>query len=448
MTGEAVVGEAAAGVPCWAVDAGEVPPQPQLHGIVTADVVVVGAGLAGLSCAYHLAERAPGLDVVVVDAEGPAAGASGRGTGLLGPRAGPAVDRAVRRFGARTARRMHRAGEQAVRDVLDLCVRLDVPGGVRRGGQLVAAGSPAGLGALARQARAYRALGVDVPVLTPAGVRDRVGVPYRAALLYEPAATLDPAALTRALARACADKGVRFYGRSPLLALRPGDLVGPELVLPHGRLYAGQAVLAVNSAAQALDLPVGTVVPLEVYAVATEPLSTPAYETLGGRTGHAVVDAVPLAPYFRLLPDRRLVAGGGTATVPAGLGTARLQARRERAWARLERRLRILHPDLAGVGVTHRWSGRIGMTGDDLPVVGPVQGHPDVWYIGGCGGHGLALSVAHGAHVATALLGESPATAPLPWHRSRAPSLPVRGPARPLLRAYVDTLGHTARRSC
>ncbi|MFF4472454.1 NAD(P)/FAD-dependent oxidoreductase [Streptomyces sp. NPDC001599] len=435
-----------AGTPYW--DPAELPPQPQLHGVVTADVAVVGAGLAGLSCAYHLAERAPGLDIAVVDAQHPAAGASGRGTGLLGPRAGPALDRAVRRFGAGTARRMHRASQQAVRDVLDLCTRLDVPCGLRPGEQLMATRSPAGLVALARQARACRELGLDVPVLTPAAIRERVGVSYRAALLHRPAATLDPAALTCALARACADKGVRFYGRSPLLALRPGDLVGPELVLPHGRLYAGQAVLAVNSAAEALDLPVGTVLPLEVYAVATEPLSPAAYELLGGRTGHAVVDAVPLAPYFRLLPDGGLMAGGGTAALPAGLAASRLQPLRERAWTRLERWLRALHPDLARVRVTHRWSGRIGMTADDLPVVGPVPGYSDVWYIGGCGGHGLALSVAHGAHVAGALLGEPDPGEPLPWHRSHAPRLPLRGPVRPLLRACVDAHGWAVRRVC
>ncbi|GAA4815854.1 FAD-binding oxidoreductase [Streptomyces ziwulingensis] len=434
-----------AGTPYWGP--AEPAPQPQVHGVVTADVAVVGAGLAGLACAYHLAERAPGLDIAVIDAQGPAAGASGRGTGLLGPRAGPAVDRAVRRFGPGTARRMHQASLRAVTDVLDLCARLDVPW-VRPGAQIMAARSPGGLMALARQARAYRELGLDVPVLSAAGIRERVGVAYRAGLVHRPAAALDPAALTGALARACVAKGVRFYGESPLLTVRPGDLVGPELVFPHGRLYAGQAVLAVNSAAQHLNLPVGTVFPLEVYALATAPLSAPAYEALGGRAGYSVVDAVPLAPYFRLLPDRGVMAGGGSAALPSGLGTPRLQAQRERAWYWLERWLRSLHPELAQVSVTHRWSGRIAMTADDVPVVGPLHGFPDVWYIGGCGGHGLALSVAHGEHVAAALLGERGTGDPMPWHRSRAPRLPVRGPGRALLRAYVDIHGRVVRRTC
>ncbi|MBQ1088734.1 FAD-binding oxidoreductase [Streptomyces sp. B93] len=438
--------ERPAGTPHW--DPAELPPQVPLHGVVTADVAVVGAGLAGLACAYHLAERAPGLDIAVVDAARPAAGASGRGTGLLGPRAGPSIDRAVHRFGPHTARRMHQASVRAVRDVLDLCARLDVSCGLRPGAQLMATRSRAGLAALARQARAYRALGLDVPVLSGAGILARVGVPYNAGLLYRTAATLDPAALTSALARACAAKSVRFYGESPLRAVRAGDLVGSELVFPHGRLYAGQTVVAVNSAAPALGLPVGTVLPLEVHAVATPPVSRTAYEALGGRHGYAVVDAVPMAPYFRTLPDGGLVAGGGTVTVPTGLAPERLRAARERAWNWLGRWLRGLHPELHDVPVVHRWSGRIGMTGDGLPVVGPVRGLPDVWYIGGCGGHGLAMSVAHGAHVAAALLGEPEPGDPLPWHRPAAPWMPVQGPGRPLLRAALDTLGRYTRRTC
>ncbi len=441
----------AAGTPCWdRADGGrecaELPPQPEVHGVVTADAAVVGAGLAGLATAYHLADRAPGMDIVVVDAERPAAGASGRGTGLLGPRVGPPVDQAARRYGPAAARRMHLASVRAVERVLDLVARLDVRCGLRAGEQLVAARSTAGLRALARQARTYRALGVEIPVLTPTAIRERVGVAYPAGLLYRTAATLDPAALTCALARACAAKGVRFYGGSPLLAVRAGDLIGPELTFPHGRLHAGQAVLAVNSAAGALGLPVGTVLPLEVYAVATAPLGTAAYRALGGRSGCAVIDAVPPAPYFRVLPDGGLVAGGGTVLAPTGLSARRVQTVRERAWSRLERWLGTLHPQLARVPVAHRWAGRIGVTADGLPVVGPVDGCPGVWYIGGCCGHGLAMSVAHGADVAAALLGEPAPGGAQPWHRSRAPRLPVPRPARPVLRAWLDVQGRRALR--
>jgi glycine/D-amino acid oxidase-like deaminating enzyme len=438
----------AAGTPCWAAADAQPPRLPPLRGRLTADVAVVGAGLAGLSTAYHLADRAPWLDIAVVDAEHPAAGASGRGTGLLGPRAGPPIDKAARRHGPDAARRMHLASVEAVEQVLALCDKLGAACGLRPGEQIVAARSPAGLAALARQTDTYRALGLDIAPLSAAEMRSRLDVPRTAGLLYPTAATLDPAALSAALASACAAKGVRFHGGSPLREVRRTAATGTELAFAHGVLRADQAVLAVNSAAGPLGLPVGTVLPLEVPAVATAPLGPEAYEALGGRTGAAMLDAVPLAPYFRLLPDGGLVAGGGTALLPAGRDGRRAHAARERAWAWLVRWLRTLHPDLVSVPITHRWTGRIGMTGDDLPVVGPVAGLPGVRYIGGCCGHGLALSVAHGAWTAGALLGEADRNAALPWHRPRAPRLPTGGPAGPLLRAALGVLGRTARRTC
>ncbi len=46
-----------------------------------ADAVIVGAGVMGTSTAFHLAER--GVDVLVLDAEGPAAGATARSAALV-----------------------------------------------------------------------------------------------------------------------------------------------------------------------------------------------------------------------------------------------------------------------------------------------------------------------------------------------------------------------------
>ncbi len=436
-----------AGRPLWdAVTAGPAAGPPttpaaraRVRGVLDADVTVVGAGLAGLSTAYHLAAHDPGRSVLVVDAEGPAAGASGRGTGLLGPRVGPSVDRAVRRFGPDTARRMYAASTAAVERVRELSAELGVDTGPREATQVVATRTAAGLASLARQAAAYRELGLDVPVLSAAEIGALVEVPRHAGLRYR-AATLDPAELSRALAAACAAKGVRFLGNSPLRAVRAETSGGVRLVFPGGTVRSRKAVLAVNAAAGSLGLPVGTVLPLSVHAVATAPLPADAQRALGGDTRCALIDAHPLGDYFRLTPDGRLMFGGGRPVLAPVSDDSAATA----VWAGLEQRLRRLHPALAQAEVTHRWAGRIGMTGDDLPVVGPLAGLPDVWYVGGCCGHGLAMSVAHGAHVAEALCGGSPEL--LPWHRSRAPKLPLPAPVRPLLRAGLSRMARAARR--
>src|SRR5271169_3479782 len=65
------------------------------------DVLVIGAGIAGLSCAWHLAER--GVDCTVVEARTAASGASGRNGGFLVAGAAPAHQDAVRQFGHEVA---------------------------------------------------------------------------------------------------------------------------------------------------------------------------------------------------------------------------------------------------------------------------------------------------------------------------------------------------------
>ncbi|NJP66790.1 FAD-dependent oxidoreductase [Streptomyces spiramenti] len=427
---------------------------PRVAGSLSADVVVVGAGLAGLATAHHLLASDPSADVVVVDALRPAAGASGRGTGLLGPRVGPPIDVAARRFGPSVARAAHLASEAAVARVIDLAAAVGAPAGLRPGGQIVATRTASGLASLARQDAAYRSLGLTVPVLSAADIRRRVGVPYHAGLLYRGAATLDPAAFTHALATACAAAGARFHHDSPLLGLRPGTLRTPsELRFAEGTLRARKVVLAVNADADRLGLPVGTVLPLRVHAVATAPLAPEVRAALGGADGASLVDGSPTAPYFRLTPDGGLVVGGGRVShaprhEPGGDGPGHDAASRVAAWRWLEERLRRLHPGLVDVPVAHRWSGRIGMTVDGLPVVGRVGGHPDIWYIGGCCGHGLAMSVAHGRYVASHLTGPAPAGSRLPWHRDRAPRLPLASrPARALLRAHLRQLERAAHRT-
>ena len=66
----------------YADTAGGAPALPTLHTALDADVCVVGGGFAGLNTALGLAERGH-RDVVLLEAEQPAFGASGRNGGFV-----------------------------------------------------------------------------------------------------------------------------------------------------------------------------------------------------------------------------------------------------------------------------------------------------------------------------------------------------------------------------
>ncbi len=67
----------------WSATAGAGDEYPTLQGSRTADVAVIGGGYLGLSCALHLAE--PGTNVVLLEAQTPGWGASGRNGGQIIP---------------------------------------------------------------------------------------------------------------------------------------------------------------------------------------------------------------------------------------------------------------------------------------------------------------------------------------------------------------------------
>ena len=94
--------------PIWSsVSLPERPPFP--GGTIRADVAVIGAGLTGLSAAYHLLKHRPGLRLMVLEAGRIGAGASGRTTGMVGPGVGQSLAALVRRFGPEQARVLYAA---------------------------------------------------------------------------------------------------------------------------------------------------------------------------------------------------------------------------------------------------------------------------------------------------------------------------------------------------
>jgi glycine/D-amino acid oxidase-like deaminating enzyme len=423
-----------------------------VDGAVDADVAVIGAGLTGLSTAWHLLERRPGLRVVVLDAGGAAAGASGAGTGLLGPRAGPPVTVARRRYGDRAARAMFAASRDAVAAVRGLVEHTGIDCGMRHPGQVLGARSAAAAD-LRAQAAAYAELGfAEVEALSGDELDRRVGPGYRFGLAFPDAGTLDPAALTTGLAAAVVARGGRFHPGSRVVHCggRRGAAV---LRLARGTVRAATVVVATNAFTPALRLPVGGVLPLYAHAVATAPLPAGTVAALGGPLAAAVVGVGPLAPYHRLTPDGRLVVGGGRVLFPRGpVGRrpagARDAALSEATWRRLGEYARDLCQVPAEVVVTHHWGGPIALTADGLPVLGPVRNRPGFWFAGGWCGHGLAMSVWAGSALAGAILDGEPPHPDLPWWRAAAPRLPLGGPAgvvvRPALRVY---LGRLARRA-
>jgi D-hydroxyproline dehydrogenase subunit beta len=197
---------------------------------MSSDVVVVGGGVVGCACALALAGR--GLEVVVLERAGLAAGASGRNRGLLLPHPDPAFDLLYREDVAGYRRLAEQAG---------------VPVDLRPAALLVVAGDGAGLAEAERLAVALAGFGHAVEPLDPgvlATLEPCLAPDLAGGYRQDEGFQVDPTAATLAFAAAARRAGAVFHthDQAHRLLVDGGRVTG--VATDSGPRAAGAVVLA------------------------------------------------------------------------------------------------------------------------------------------------------------------------------------------------------------
>ena len=359
-----------ANTPLW--DDGTWQALAPLHGLVTADVCVVGLGGSGLSCIDDL--LALGHSVVGIDAGDVASGAAGRNGGLLLPGTADYHHDAVRLLGRARAVRLHEL-------TLEEITRIDAqaPGCVRYPGSVRLSASDEEDGDCTRQYAAMRADGLPV---------EPYDGPFGHGLFFPGDAAFNPLRRCRALARRVQANGAVLFGRSAALRVDAGVVSTTD-----GMIHCDRVICAVDGRLEAL-LPelLGAVRTARLQMLATAPASDVSIPCpMSTRWGF---------DYWQQLPDGAIALGGGRDVAMDEEWThdreptARVQAHLEQV---LRERLGVHAP------ITHRWAANVSYTDSGLPVLAEVR--PRVWAIGGYSGTGNAMGALCGRAVARAAFG-------------------------------------------
>ena len=344
----------------------------------SADVLVVGAGVVGLSIA--LALRTRGAQVVVLERAGVAEGQSGIQPGGIRLQWGTTLNC---RLAIESRAWWTTAGERLdgpVTFAFDSC------------GYLFVAHGEAVLERLTAAVRLQNAAGVPSRVVSPAE-----------------AGRLVPGLRTESLVGAtyCAEDGYMDEPRAAIAAIARQldvrratvDAVVPDggtwaLDTTTGRFTAPSVVVAAGADTRALVGPLGVDLPIEL-----EPrhlfLSPPIRERL--------LEPLVIAPELRFaakqLHDGRVLASDLGAT-----GDPETEAPEWRRNVRAA--ISDLLPILEYVGLDVLVSGSYDVTPDRQPILGPLPGHDGLHVAAGFSGHGFMIAPAVGRIVAGGVAGE------------------------------------------
>jgi glycine/D-amino acid oxidase-like deaminating enzyme len=344
-----------------------VTPTRPLEGDATADVVIVGGGYLGLWTAWQLLVLEPGVDVLVVEAEVCGHGPSGRNGGFCETLWGDAAT-LRERAGDAAALAVCRASEEAVRGIGAWCEENGVDAWFREAPMLRVATTASQLGSWADNVRAAVELGApeEVVELSADAVRGRCDSPlFLGGVAYRLNATVHPARLALGLREQLLARGVRIHERTEVTKLTRDGSVETRA----GRIRAGAAVLAANSATAAFPGYRLSLAVASSHIVLTEPVPD-VLEELGWTGGEAIVDSRTLVHYTRTTPDGRIAFGwGGGVMGRAGRTPRRLEIDPS-VVARTQQSLVRFFPQLRDRAVTHAWGGPIDVSPTHLPIFG------------------------------------------------------------------------------
>jgi gamma-glutamylputrescine oxidase len=330
------------------------------------EVVIVGAGLTGLSTAYHLAKL--GVRSVVLEAGLVADGASGRAGGLV--LEGTAV---------------------GIMEQVDSCVE-----GLRRLVEAEQIDCSLQLQGCWEIEHRKDDSGTMLP-WSDGGARIAI------AKLVS-GGTVEPARLSFGLARAAVAAGAVICEQTRVTKIVQAR--EPVVEIDQERLHPQWVVVACNAWIDALYEEGPELTSSLTFACATEPLADHVLRELG--LGERIPFYTRDRPYLwgRTTDDRRIIFGTGLvfgkSTELEGIGTGSRDFKRE--IDRMQLRVRHLHPALAGIEFSNAWAGPIAFTEDGVPLLGAAPGCERILVAGAYAGHGVALSVRAGELMANAIV--------------------------------------------
>jgi glycine/D-amino acid oxidase-like deaminating enzyme len=343
-----------------------------------ADVVVVGAGIAGVTAAYCLARS--DVDVVLVDRCGPAAEASGGNAGMIGESGGdPATTMQLQRLSVAMYQELAWETGEDFELVMDGRLRLAITE------EEVAVFEALVARSVRDGVEGHMLHGAEVRQLEPA-LSDRV----LGAAWFPGDGKLHPVKATRAFGRAAVAHGAVLVDGARVTRVCVANGRATGVVTDNGTIEAGEVILAAGAWTSMLAATAGVHVPVfpgKGHMLATEPLPP---------VTSRVLRAEKLGT--RQLANGEMMIGSEVEHVgyDKSVDPARIDA--------YLRFMQALVPELEGVRVSRSWGCLRPMSIDHLPIIGPVPGVGGLHLVTGHGRSGMGLAPASSRALVDALL--------------------------------------------
>lgn len=376
-------------------------------GAYETDVLVIGAGYTGLTCAREIRKDDNSKRVMVLDANEIGFGASGRNGGFNMTLFGVEPELTLLRWGRDKTRDAQAYMQKAVQYVKDVIESENLDSDYEHTGMLRLAYTD-------KQARRLKKTYKLLSEITSPGsfeyfdaekMRTVLNSPHIKGAIYEPeTGILDPCKHVRQLKMLAEREGAEIFENTKVTGLF--NVNGSNVIETEtATIRAKKVVIATNAWTHNLKSSPGVAnkqTPVWTYQIVTDPLTPEQWESINWDGRMSIEDNRQFVHYMRITQCGRITMGGGCIGIEYNAGNMDLW-KDEKTWVDLESHLKWMFPTLKDINVHYKWGGCVSVNTDMTPEIGFVGDH-NIIYSTGCIGHGVSLTQLNGRLIADLVL--------------------------------------------
>lgn len=377
------------------------------QGSYETDVLVIGAGYTGLTCAREIRKDDKTKHVMVLDANEIGFGASGRNGGFNMTLFGVEPEVTLLRWGREKTREAQAYMQKAVQYVKELIESENLDSDYEHTGMLRVAYTD-------KQARRLKKTYELLSSITKPGsfeyfdgeeTQKRLNCPRIKGAIYEPeTGILDPSKHVRSLKMLAEREGAEIYENTKVISISKHN--GLSVVQTDvATINAKKLVIATNAWTHDLKSSpkvANVQAPIWTYQIVTEPLTPEQWKSINWDGRMSIEDNRQFVHYMRITKCGRITMGGGSIGIEYNDKNMDLW-KNENTWADLEKHLKWMFPTLQDIKVHYKWGGCVSANIDMTPEIGFI-GDSSIIYASGCIGHGVSLTQLNGRLIADLVL--------------------------------------------
>lgn len=362
-----------------------------LRNSLSADVVIVGGGMAGISAAQFFSGK--GMKVVLLERYFCGSGATGKSSGFITPNAELGLSHYVREYGPEKAKNIWAFVESGVSKIRNNVEQYGIECNYIKEDTFIAANSVGGLKEVRNEFAAYQQLDFESSLYDKAGIRQLVAAQQlEGGMLFGNTFAINGFEYVQAVKQLLMQQGVQIYEETPVIKVNPQSVQTLE-----GIVKAQYVVVCTDRFLPELDLLKNKIFQVQTFVMLSKPLEEKTVQKIFPNKRYMLTDTDLVYQYYRMTRDNRFLIGGSS------------------MWHSFQKNS-TCHPFSVHKKLVHyvkrnfpqvdlefeyMWPGMIGISKDLQPIIGRDERHPTIYYVGAATGlpWAAALGIYAGQHL-------------------------------------------------